>query len=104
MNAPAVRPLNPGIRLLRTLRPCYLRVMRALIFWFAAISLAAAVAARADIVNLSNGDRYIGSVELVNAAEVHLKSETLGLLKVPRAKVTSIYFGTNQPLASLEKQ
>jgi hypothetical protein len=52
---------------------------------------------RADILNLSNGDRYVGAIELVNAREVHLKSEVVGLLKIPREKVASIYFGTNQP-------
>ncbi len=53
--------------------------------------------ASGDILNLANGDRYRGSIELVNEKEVHLKSEVVGLLKVPRAKVASIYFGTNQP-------
>jgi hypothetical protein len=52
---------------------------------------------RADILNLSNGDRYVGDIELVNTREVHLKSEVVGILKVPREKVASIFFGTNQP-------
>jgi hypothetical protein len=75
--------------------------MRALTFsLFAAVALAVEVSSRADIVNVSNGDRFVGSVELVNAAEVHLKSDTLGLVKIPRHKVQSIYFGTNQPPAA----
>src|SRR5437762_425905 len=80
--------------------------MRAFIFWFAAFSLLITNFTRADVVNLANGDRFIGSVELVNTAEIHLKSETLGLVKIPRAKVSSIYFGTNQPpaLKSVVKQ
>lgn len=56
---------------------------------------------RADILNLANGDRYVGHVELVNQTEVHLKSDVVGLLKVPREKVVSIYFGTNQPVAGV---
>jgi hypothetical protein len=70
--------------------------MRAFIFAFA---LSLLFSPRADVLNLANGDRFVGSIELVNTAEVHLKSETLGLVKIPRAKVASIYFGTNQPPA-----
>jgi hypothetical protein len=67
--------------------------MRASIFAFALLLFTA----RGDVLNLANGDRFVGSIEFVNGAEVHLKSETLGLVKIPRAKVASIYFGTNQP-------
>lgn len=56
---------------------------------------------RADVVNLMNGDRFTGSVELVNSAEVQLRSDSLGVVKLPRAKVLSIYFGTNQPPARI---
>lgn len=72
-------------------------------FRFPALALAGALvgcaSARADILNLTNGDRYIGSIQLVNQNEVHLKSDVVGMLKIPRAKVESIYFGTNQPSA-----
>lgn len=65
---------------------------------FVALFLAVgALGPRADILNLSNGDRYVGEIELVNGKEVHLKSEVIGLLKVPREKVASIFFGTNRP-------
>lgn len=73
---------------------------RLLIFGMA---LVAAIHARGDILNLSNGDRYIGHIELVSQSEVHLKSDVVGLLKVPREKVASIFFGTNQPTASVAK-
>jgi len=56
----------------------------------------------ADIVHLANGDRFIGNVQLVNEKEIHLKSEVAGVIKVPREKVTSIHFGTNQPAATLD--
>jgi hypothetical protein len=72
--------------------------MRAFILFFA---LSWLLPNRADIVTLCNGDRFTGSVELVDASEIRLQSEALGVVKIPRAKVASIYFGTNQPTASL---
>jgi hypothetical protein len=69
--------------------------MRALIFALVAF----AVGTRADVLNLVNGDRYVGSVQLVNEKEVEWKSETLGTIKIAREKVVSIFFGTNQPAA-----
>jgi len=75
--------------------------MRALKCWFfAAVALNLGISTRSDIVNVVNGDRFVGFVELVNSAEVHLKSDTLGVIKIPRLKVQSIYFGTNQPPAA----
>jgi hypothetical protein len=74
--------------------------MRALNSLFATL-LITGLSSRADIVNLINGDRFTGSIELVNTAEVHLKTESLGVIKLPRAKVVSIYFGTNQPPARI---
>ena len=46
---------------------------------------------RADTLNLANGDRYLGAIQLVNETQVHLKSENLVLIKIPRAKVASIF-------------
>lgn len=65
------------------------------------IAMAPLIPLRADLLNLANGDRYVGHVELVNQTEVHLKSDVVGLVKIPRDKVVSIYFGTNQPSASV---
>ena len=62
-----------------------------------ALCLGIGIEARADILNLANGDRYIGEIEMVTAREVHLKSDVVGLIKVPREKVASIFFGTNRP-------
>jgi hypothetical protein len=62
---------------------------------------ATGVLVRADIVNLVNGDRFTGSVELVNAKEVQLKGDSIGTISVPRTNVASIYFGTNQPSGKL---
>ncbi len=52
---------------------------------------------RADIIHLSNGDRYVGTVASVSGQEVLVQSEIVGTLKIPRSKVASIYFGTNLP-------
>jgi hypothetical protein len=71
------------------------RIFLALCFW------GSGVLASGDVLNLSNGDRYVGVIEIVNAKEVHLKSDVVGLLKVPRDKVASIYFGTNRPPVKL---
>lgn len=58
-----------------------------------AVLMASGGAARADLLTIINGDRYHGAIELVNDKEVHLKSEILGLIKIPRAKVSAIQFG-----------
>src|SRR5437868_3989065 len=74
---------------------CYLSPMRGMLLVL--LSMATALAARADILNLSNGDRFTGHIELVDAKEVHVKTESIGLVKIPREKVASIFFGTNAP-------
>lgn len=59
-------------------------------------------AARADIVECSNGDRYNGKVLLVDDQNVKLTNEITGTLIIPRAKVSSIHFGAGKssPLAA----
>jgi hypothetical protein len=71
--------------------------MRAFNYLFATALVIFGIASRADTINLTNGDRFTGSIELVDATEVHLKSDSVGTIKIPRAKVISIFFGTNQP-------
>jgi hypothetical protein len=56
---------------------------------------AAAFVARADEVQMQNGDRYFGKVLSVSADVVVLQSEMLGKLNVPRKNVASLAFGTN---------
>ena len=51
------------------------------------------VASRADQVEVSNGDRYIGKVITVSETNVTLRSEINGLMQLPRSKVTVITFG-----------
>jgi hypothetical protein len=50
---------------------------------------------RADEVAMKNGDRYFGRVLSVTADTVVLESEILGVINVPRKKVTSLALGTN---------
>src|SRR3569832_1809967 len=75
--------------------------MRAFSFLFATATVILGFASRADTINLLNGDRFPASIERVDATEVYLKSDSVGTIKIPRAKVISIYFGTNQPPAKL---
>lgn len=50
---------------------------------------------RADQVEMQNGERFAGKVLSVSASIVVFKSETLGVITVPRAKVALLAFGTN---------
>ncbi|MBI4324501.1 MAG: hypothetical protein HY674_04485 [Chloroflexi bacterium] len=57
----------------------------ALLLWWPA-------AAKADQVEMENGDRYVGKVLLVDDKEVRLQSEIHGPMRLPRAKVVLISF------------
>lgn len=70
--------------------------MRRILFLAAIFGVATA---RADLLSMVNGDRYHGAIQLVNEKEVHLQSEILGLIKIPRAKVTAIQFGDVKEVA-----
>jgi hypothetical protein len=48
---------------------------------------------RADELDMQNGDRYFGTVLSVSADTVVLKSDMLGVINVPRTKVTNLAFG-----------
>jgi hypothetical protein len=50
---------------------------------------------QAEQVNMQNGERYVGKVVAVSNETVVVKSQVLGILKVPRSKIASITFGTN---------
>ncbi len=69
---------------------------------FGIIFISAALALRADQLELQNGDRISGKVLSVSADAVVLDSEVLGKVTVPRKKVTRVAFGTNAvtPLAA----
>lgn len=70
-----------------------LRLLPALIFSVAF--------AKGDVLNLVNGDRFIGEIESMDKTEIHIKNDVVGVIKVPRAKVASIFLGTNQPPAGV---
>ena len=54
----------------------------------------AAPRARADVVEMQNGDHYSGKILSVSADSVVLESEVLGKIVVPRKKVASLTLGT----------
>jgi hypothetical protein len=62
---------------------------------FCAVSLIVTLCARADQVNMQNGECYIGKVVALSNETVIVQSEVLGVVKVPRARIASITFGTN---------
>ena len=55
--------------------------------------LAVAPHLRADQVEMQNGDRYVGQVLSLNADTLFLKSEVLGTVRLPRARIASISLG-----------
>ena len=63
-------------------------------------ALLATAAAHADTVQLSNGDSVSGEVILLDAAALTLRSEHLGELHIPRAKVAALFLGEGRVEAS----
>ncbi len=51
--------------------------------------------ARADVVEMQNGDRYVGQVVSLGADTLVVQSEVLGKLELPRARVALIGLGAN---------
>jgi hypothetical protein len=66
----------------------------------AALLLLGAPCARADQVDMQNGDRYVGKVLSMSADTLVLKNEVLGTVQVPRAKVAHIRLDSG-PLAGV---
>jgi hypothetical protein len=67
-----------------------------------ALGISMTLAARADQVNMQNGECYIGKVVTLSNETVVVQSEVLGTLKVPRSKIASITFGTNAVPATVQ--
>ena len=64
--------------------------MRKLLLFFAcSLSLI-----KADVVECENGDRYNGKVLLVDEHNIKIENDITGILTIPRAKVSTISFGT----------
>jgi hypothetical protein len=71
-----------------------------LLFVTLGIACCAGVGARADVLEMQNGDRYSGQVLAVSAEAVVLKSEILGRITVPRGKVATVTFSTSGSAAA----
>jgi hypothetical protein len=56
--------------------------------------------ARADQVEMQNGDRYVGTVLSLNTNTLVLQNEVLGTLRLPRGKVALIRLGSALPSAA----
>jgi hypothetical protein len=54
-----------------------------------------AAIAKADQVDMQNGDRYVGKVVSLNANTLVVQNEVLGVVRIPRDKVAAIFFGVN---------
>lgn len=55
---------------------------------------------RADQVEMQNGDRYTGKVLSLDSKTLLLKNENLGTIRIARAKVANVTFGTNTVAAT----
>jgi putative salt-induced outer membrane protein YdiY len=75
------------------------KMILAVILAFAFAS--AAVATRADVVTLKNGDRVTGTLVSVTGGTLELKSDVLGDLKIPLAKVAT--FTADKPVVVVVK-
>jgi hypothetical protein len=97
MNAPSLRR---GVKFNQT--------VRAQVVSAGAIILlsAAAMMARADQIEMQNGDRYIGNVLSLNTNMLTLQSDVLGTLHLPRTQVAHISLGSApiKPLVGLPAQ
>ncbi|MEK7685333.1 MAG: hypothetical protein AAB466_07925 [Verrucomicrobiota bacterium] len=76
-----------------------LRIARLPLVLFTTLLLLWFAAAKADQVEMENGDRYIGKVLLVDDKEVRLQNEIHGPMRLPRAKVVLISFRENAATA-----
>jgi hypothetical protein len=52
---------------------------------------------RADLVEMQNGDRYVGKVLSLDSKTLLLKNDNLGTIRLPRAKVLNLTLGANTP-------
>lgn len=74
--------------------------MRIVIYALAALTFLTATA-RADVVTLKNGDRVTGTLVTVKGTDLELKSDILGDLTIPLAKVSS--FSAEKPTVVVVK-
>jgi len=53
--------------------------------------------ATADSIEMRNGDRYVGTVLSIDAKQLRLKSENLGILRIDRQKIGTVHLGEAAP-------
>jgi hypothetical protein len=61
--------------------------------WALCALLAATLSARADQLQMQNGDRYVGHILSMSSNTIVLESDVLGKISLPREKVSSVTFG-----------
>lgn len=74
--------------------------------WLCPVCLSLTLGTSADQVDMQNGDRYVGTVLSLTNEVLIVRTEVLGTLNLPKAKVTHITFGTpakGSPTLSREK-
>jgi hypothetical protein len=60
----------------------------------AAVGLWCVFLLRADRIEMQNGDRYTGKVLSVDSESVSLQNESLGKVRIPRARISAVIIGT----------
>ena len=64
--------------------------------WLSAVLMGSALfCARADQVEMDNGDRYSGKIVSLNTDTLILQNDVLGTVPLPRSRVAVMSFGTN---------
>jgi hypothetical protein len=61
--------------------------------WVTCLLMFIAVAARADQLQMLNGDRYTGKILSMSSNSIVLESDVLGKLTLPRNRVSTVMFG-----------
>ena len=93
MKAPVV-PLDSILRATRNSFACAI----------AALCLWSPPTARADQIEMQNGDRYIANVVSLNSNTLVVRNEVLGTVHLPRGKVASITFGRAATIPSVQSK
>ena len=70
--------------------------------WILGFCFACLFTAHADLVEMQNGDRYVGTVVSLNADSLVLQSDVLGKVLLSRSQVSTISLG-KAPVASVAK-
>src|SRR5437879_5182125 len=83
--------MNSPIQLRKVCHPCFVFVLAAATGLFA-------LPVKADMLELTNGDHYLGTVVSMTQSNLEFQSEIQGLVKLPRDKVAKITLHESAPL------